>query len=412
MFTLLRDVLLLGTLAAGAPNPHPRQWQPTTGRAIYFLTNDAENAVVAVPIAADGTLMGGTVTLTGGAGSNAINGMTNATAAPDALLSQSSLAIAGNHLFAVNPGSNTLSMLSISPSDPTHLTPIGHPAPIPGDFPTTVAVSAQHRLACVGTTGARAGISCARFSPATGLDAGGGDALRPFDLGQTTPPAGPANTVSHAFFSADGSGLYTTVKGDPAAGNNTGFFSVFAVERSDGNAAARLATEDTRSSPSGTALLFGAADVPGTADVFVTDPSFGAAVLAVDGQSGEARLVARGAIEGQKATCWATVSAATGTAFVADAGVNRVVEMSVEDASVVSVLELGGGPLDDADPGLTDLKAAGGFVYALSPGNGTTGAAVAVLDVSGGRGKGRMVQHFEVGGLGAGKNAQGMVVLV
>jgi len=65
------------------------------GKGIYFLTNDAQNAVVALPIAADGSLSNGTVTSTGGAGSNSIDGSTNLAAAPDPLLSQSALTIAG-----------------------------------------------------------------------------------------------------------------------------------------------------------------------------------------------------------------------------------------------------------------------------------------------------------------------------
>lgn len=94
MYTLLRDILLFaGTLATAAPSG---QRYRATGRAIYFLTNDANNAVVSIPIAADGTLSEGTVTVTGGAGSNAINGANNMPAAPDALVAQSSLTIAGN----------------------------------------------------------------------------------------------------------------------------------------------------------------------------------------------------------------------------------------------------------------------------------------------------------------------------
>ncbi|KAF4546157.1 3-carboxymuconate cyclase protein [Lasiodiplodia theobromae] len=431
--SLLLSSLWLFTLAASAPAPHcgaecqVAARSPTVGKAVYFLTNDAQNAVVALPIAADGTLSDGTVTATNGAGSNAIDGTTNKTSAPDALVGQSSLTIAGNSLFAVNAGSDTLTMLSISPSNPTHLTALGHhPMPLPGEFPNTVAASPKHRLACVGTTGAKAGISCAPFHPSHGF-VGAMDALRPFDdtLGQTTPPVGPTNTVSHAFFSADEGRLFVTVKGDPAA-NKTGFVSVFDVEQQQQQqqqrrwwsrgaggkrARAKLASCDTRSSPAGTAVLFGAALVPGSKDkVFVTDAAFGAAVLSVSGDNNNrAELLAKQAVDGQMATCWATVSEATGTAFVTDVGVNRVVEMSVEDASVVGVVDLAA---QNGDPGLIDLKAAGDFVYALSPGNGSSPAAVTVLDVSGGRGKARMIQHFELTGMGVGRNAQGMAVMM
>jgi hypothetical protein len=65
----------------------------------------------------------------------------------------------------------------------------------------------------------------------------------------------------------------------------------------------------------------------------------------------------------------------------------------------------------DGDPGLIDLKSAGNFVYALSPGNGTTEAAITVLDVSGGQGSANQAQHFCLAGF-ATSSAQGMAVLV
>ncbi len=68
---------------------------PPAGRALYFITNDDANAVVALPIGADGRLSPGSVTPTGGAGSVALNS-DNKPATPDALVSQSALTIAGN----------------------------------------------------------------------------------------------------------------------------------------------------------------------------------------------------------------------------------------------------------------------------------------------------------------------------
>jgi hypothetical protein len=302
----------------------------------------------------------------------------------------------------VNAGSNTLSMLRISKSDPTCLTMVGKPVALTGEFPNTVAASAKNKLACVGTTGAKAGISCASFS-ARGL--GKMDALRAFDIGQTTPPVGPLNTVSQTFFSTDETMLYTTVKGDPNV-NNTGFLSVFPVEK-PANGAPCLSTKETRSSPAGTAVLFGSATIPNEPNsLFVTDASFGAAVLSLD-KSAQATVVGKQAIDGQKATCWATVSGATNTAFVTDVAVNRVVEMSLKNASIVSMLDLSA----NGDMGLIDLRSAGNFVYALSPGNGSIAAAITVLDVAGGPGSMKQAQHFGLDGMG-GKNAMGMAVLL
>ncbi|KAJ9608225.1 hypothetical protein H2200_007213 [Cladophialophora chaetospira] len=396
-------------LTFGQSAPTQRHGFPTQGshhftpaKAIYLITNDASNAVAAVPIGADGTLSKGTLTATGGAGGNSIDGATKEPAAPDALVGQSALTIAGNFIFAVNPRSNTLSMLSINPWCPTELTLVGQPVALPGQFPNTVAASAKNGLVCVGTTGAVNGVSCSSFSR-KGLSPT--DGLRSFDFVQTTPPVGPTNTVSQLFFSEDESRLFATVKGDPTV-NNTGFFSVFPVNGGGWHSASSLASQDTRSSPSGTAVLFGSADIPGTSNVFVTDASFGGAIIAVDPATNTASTLAKQEIAGQKATCWATISSVTGSAFVTDVAVNRLIEMSLQDASIISTLDLS----SNGDPGLIDLKAAGNFIYALSPGNGTTPAAVTVVDVSGGSGSAKQIQHFDLSGTGVDKNAQGMAV--
>ena len=297
-------------------------------------------------------------------------------------------------------------MLTISDEDPTKLSTVGKPVDVPGEFPNTVAASAKNNLVCVGSTGAKAGISCSYFD-AWGL--GKMDSLRTFDLGQSTPPVGPTNTVSQTFFSADETRLFTTVKGDGTA-NNTGYFSIFPVD-TNGTKASTLSTEGTRSSPSGTDVLFGSALIPGNSTVFVTDASFGAAILSLQSTDTEASLISNQTIEGQVATCWATISPATKSAFVTDVGVDRIIEMSLEDASILSTIDL----TSDGDPGLIDLQAAGDFIYALSPGNGTTAAAaaVSVLDVSGGgQGSTKWIQHFQLTDLGVGKNAQGMAVLL
>ncbi|KAM0351174.1 hypothetical protein ACHAPU_002959 [Fusarium lateritium] len=370
------------------------------GKAIYVLTNEEANGVLAIPInGKDGTLSQGKVTMTGGAGSVAV-GADGKPATPDALISQSSLTIAGKYIFAVNAGSNTLTMLKASRSDPTKLKMVGKPVQVPGEFPNTVAASAKNGLVCVGSTGAKAGVSCSRFSNQGLSDM---DELRAIDLGQTTPPVGPTNTVSQVLFSEDESMLFTMVKGDPAV-NNTGFISVANVEMANGVAA--VSKKDARSSPEGTAVLFGSQIIPGTSKVFATDASFGAAILDVDPNSCEAKTAAKGTVEGQAATCWVAISPATKSAFVTDVGKNRVVEMSLEDASVVSELDL----TCNGDPGLIDLAASGNFLYALSPGNGTTQAAVTVLDVSGGSGSAKMVQHFELAGM-AKNTAMGMKVM-
>ncbi|KAI0443997.1 hypothetical protein F4803DRAFT_283302 [Xylaria telfairii] len=383
----------------------PQCRSPANGKAIYMISNEDKNAVLALPIGRHGLFAAGTGTLTatGGSGMTGVQA-DNSPAIPDGLFSQSSVTIAGNHLFAVNPGSNTVSMFAINPYDPTKLTLVGAPVAVPGEFPVTVAASKRNKVVCVGTSGAVAGLSCATFS-AQGI--GAMDSLRTFDIGQTTPPVGPTNTVSHAFFSEDESTIFTTVKGDPAT-NKTGFLAAFPINApSDCEARAAVDQQGMRSSPVGTAVLFGSSPISGSDNLFVTDASFGAAVLTnggVDVAKATFTVQGKGVIDGQSATCWAAISPATKTAFVTDVGVNRLVEMSLDDASIKNIIDLS----TNGDPGLIDLRAAGNLVYALSPGNGSTPAAITVVDAV----TKKQVQHFQLEGIDFGKRAQGMAILV
>ncbi|KAI1451723.1 hypothetical protein F4805DRAFT_450351 [Annulohypoxylon moriforme] len=398
-------LLALAQGIAGHVIRQPADDCKATGKAVYIITNDQANAIVALPIQADGTLGAGTVTPSGGNGLAAIDGATNQPAGPDSLASQSALTVAGNHIFAVNPGSNSLSMLSISKQDPTKLTLVGKPAALPGQFPNTVAASMKNKLACVGATGMTAGITCAPF---TSKGLGAMDTLRSIDLGQSTPPVGPTNTVSHAFFSEDENTLYTTVKGDPTV-NKTGFLSSLSIQKAGGCGGVSMtaaATKDERTSPNGTAVLFGSQVIPGTNNIFATDASFGAAILAVDPKSGQASIAAKQVVADQSATCWSAFSKSTGSVFVTDVGKARVLEMSAKDASIINTVDLSAG----GDPGFIDLKASGDFLYVLSPGNGTTGASINVLDLSGGQGKAKSIQRFALDGQ-AGKSAQGVAIL-
>lgn len=73
-------------------------------RAIFFLSNAANNSVIALKVAADGTLSDGTITPTGGAGMSGVDA-TGAPAGADGLFSQGSVKIAGNVGLLLGPTS-------------------------------------------------------------------------------------------------------------------------------------------------------------------------------------------------------------------------------------------------------------------------------------------------------------------
>jgi hypothetical protein len=263
-------------------------------------------------------------------------------------------------------------MFNIDATDPTKLTMVGQPVDSLGEFPMSVALSKPLNQACVANSGAKAGIACFSMCTTKGLTALD-TSLRAFNINQTTPPVGPTNTVSQTFFNADSTALITTVKGDPTV-NNTGFLSVFPVVNNS------VSTQDVRSSPTGTAVLFGSALIPNSNNIFVTDASFGSATLSLSAQN-VASVSASTKIADQAATCWVAISDVTNSAFVTDVAVNHLVEVDTTTGKLIKELNVTNG-----NPGMIDLVSAGNFVYALSPGNATTKAAVTVFDVSGGQG--------------------------
>ena len=287
-------------------------------------------------------------------------------------------------------------MFEMDASDPTKLTMVGQPADTLGEFPNTMAVSTKNSMVCVANTGAKAGVACAKMDAKAGI--GKMDMLRPFDLKQKTPPTGPLNTVSDTFFNENEDALLTTVKGDPEA-QNTGFMSAFKVENG------AVSMQEAKSSPNGTAVLFGTVNIPGSTDLMATDASFGAAIVSVD-QELKGSVKAALKIDGQKATCWAAVSAKTGTGFVTDVGVNSLNEVDPKTGELVKAMKL-----DNGNPGMIDLEAKGNFMYALSPGNATANImpAVAVFDLSGGKGQAKQIQNFNPKNVK--DTAQGMAVL-
>lgn len=293
-------------------------------------------------------------------------------------------------------------MFSIDKNDPTKLTLVGKPAPVPAEFPSTVAASAKNNLVCMGASGAKAGVACANFDDKDGI--GAFDDLRAFDLKQTTPPVGPLNTVSQVFFSNDEETLFTTVKGDPTK-NNTGFLSAFPVEvKGTGDSCVvNVAAKGEQKSPNGTAVLFGAQPVPYSSKIFSTDASFGAVVLDVKDQANP-QVLGKKEISGQKATCWVAINHFTQSAFVTDVGTPRIIEMSLDDASVLGELDMS----NTGVGGLIDLKSSGKFVYALAPGDRNT--KVMVLDVHEGMQKAKVIQQFDASKF-VGSSAQGMAIL-
>lgn len=383
--------------------PLPISAWNTIGKALYFQTNEEQNAIVSVKINKNGALSAGQLSYTNGTGASEISAATNKTAAPDGLSSQGSVTVVDHSLFAVNAGDNTVSLFNIDDEDPTNLTLVGAPAKIPGDFPVSVTASKLNNLVCVVTSGERSGVSCAPYSPYVGI--GKMDFLRTFNLDQSTPPVGPLDTASQVLFSDDESELLVTVKGNPAV-NKTGYLAAFTVSGPGLTVKSRVSAAGLYGEVNGTVAMFGFQHIPQSNNYIIADPGYGAAIVAVDEQTEVSQLLHKQVIADQQATCWVVISPSSGSAFVSDPLVNHLVELSLDDASIISVVNTTS--VNDAS-GYTDLAAAGEYVYALAPGAAKdNGAEIAVLSVAKGQNR-SILQSYSVGSW-AGSSAQGLVV--
>src|SRR2546423_13975307 len=124
--TLAAGFLILASLSvstAQRPNPPPRARPTPAPRvfqagAVYVLTNQVENAVAVFTRTAFGTLTPAGEFSTGGAGDPVPQGTDPAT---DPLASQGALVLGedSQFLFAVNAGSNQISVLSVGRNDLT-----------------------------------------------------------------------------------------------------------------------------------------------------------------------------------------------------------------------------------------------------------------------------------------------------
>ncbi|KAJ3097352.1 hypothetical protein HDU97_004930 [Phlyctochytrium planicorne] len=398
-----------GAKAAGGKGGNVAAANAKQPKAVYLNLNDPNgNAVLAVPIKADGTLdvkkaRKNPTAGIGGIGLT-VDAATNKTidAATDPFFSQGAVQAAGNLVMAVNAGCNTLTLFKSDPKDRTKLTRVGAPQNTLGDFPVSVTFNAKLKTACVLNAGQKDGVACFGVDENKGLRPLD-KAVRKINIGQSTPPVGPLGTASHVFFKPDGSALMVTVKGDPTI-KKDGFLGAFAVQNG------KVSTKLIKSIPDGSAVLFGSTFAGANSNTIVsTDAAFGAVTFDFDAKTLSAASdakIQKGAsvitkVDGQKATCWSSFSAATGTVFATDIGRGRFLEIdpTAKANNEVALVDIE----KDGITGMIDLTSGGDFVYAFAPAE----QAIVALDVAGGKGKAKLLEVAK--GLGL-KSSMGMAV--
>ncbi|KAJ7593110.1 hypothetical protein C8J56DRAFT_930417 [Mycena floridula] len=330
----------------------------TTVGAAYFITNEPDgNFVVSADIGSDGKLNLRQAVSAGGIGSHGNDGGVNG---PDPLFTQGAVkaSAASQMLVTVNSGSNTISLFSIDPTNPSQLKMVGKPVGSGGEFPVSVAFNKAGTAVCALNGGEVNSVSCFKADKTTGLVALT-QTNRSLNLNQTTPATGPAGSASHIIFSEDGSQLIASIKGDPTT-KTPGFLATFDVA-SDGSL-----SQDFKSVVPGTGglLPFSMTIIPGKNAILATDAAIGFDIF--DMTNGNKSSVT--AIDGQGATCWSSFSPKTGNFYLTDITTSMVTEVNVSDdlkSSIVKQYPQGSGVAtidnDIASIGQND------FMFVLTP---------------------------------------------
>ncbi|KAI9677338.1 MAG: hypothetical protein M1829_002681 [Trizodia sp. TS-e1964] len=346
-------------------------------RAAYTLLNDPAGAsIVSLKIAEDGTLSNPVKTPTGGKGSSQLP-----LGQVDQLASQNSVIVSESYLFNVNAGSNTVSMFFIDKEDPWHPKLVGKPANTLGEFPVSVAYSAKLKTVCVLNGGAISGVTCFSADHEKGLTLLD-KAIRPVDLRQTTPPT--QSQASDIFFNPSSTALFVTFKGTlspPRLG------ATFAWAVVDGKVSESAVVNTINDIP----VPFGASFAGSDSKLFITDPTFGVALVDVSSSLNITEKV-HTSIPGQQGDCWSVYAERFNSVYVIDAGRTTIAAIDAGTGAVKSTFNF-----DSAQISATDGAIDRTHLYVLS----SAGSVVAIdLEGSNSGKVPKQVQALNLTGLG------------
>jgi hypothetical protein len=294
--------------------------------AVYTMSNGPTmNQILINSLNASGQLSMVSAVNTNGTGVNTTSG--------DPLFSQGSLAVYSNYLFAVNPGSNSLSMFMISPSDATHLTLLSV-QPTNGWFPISVTVNSMY--ACVLTGGNVTGIRCFTYNSSGLFNVSSFDRSLTSYISQTVPPTGPQQTLSEILFSADNLNLIVSVKGINTT--SQGYLLFYPLS----NGMTMLASSPTQITPTNAVLPFSMTLV-GMNGLLITDPGAnGVLTLTYSSTNGTITNSMLTSVNTSLASalCWSTYSPKIGHYYVIGAGTATIVELNLNLSSSSSPVQI------------------------------------------------------------------------
>ena len=268
--------------------------------AVYTLTNQvAGNAVAVFTRGADGRLTAAGTVATGGAGTGASLGSQSAV----------SLSNDGRRLFAVNAGSNDVSVFAVSPAGLA----LASRTASGGTLPISLTVHGNVLYVL------NAGGSISGFTVGTSGD------LTPI-AGAILPLSGSTVGPADVQFSPDGRHLVVTEK-------NTNLLDVYAVDAS-GVASGPTTTASAGGTPFG--FAFGLRN-----DLFVSEAAGSASSYVLDA-SGTPALVSGAVSTHQGAPCWAVVTADGRFGFTGN-GAGSVSAFAIAPDGAISLVDANGG---------------------------------------------------------------------
>ena len=297
-------------------------------RAVYTLTNQvAGNAVAVFHRAADGTLSAAGTVATGGTGTGAGLGSQGAVILSDD----------GQRLFAVNAGSNDVSVFAVGPAGDLSL---ASRAPSGGTLPISLTVHGN--VLYVLNAGGNGNIS--------GFSVGTTGGLTPI-AGSTQPLSGNNVGPAEVRFSPDGGRLIVTEK-------NTNLLDLYAVDAT-GAANGRTSVASAGGTPFG--FAFGLRN-----DLFVTEAAGSASsyVLRAAGLS----LVSGAVSTHQGAPCWAVVTNDGRFGFTGN-GAGSVSAYAIAPDGSISLVDANGATAV-VSGGVNDIALSGNsrYLYVLQTG--------------------------------------------
>jgi 6-phosphogluconolactonase len=311
---------------------------PNLGRgAVFVMTNDpGGNSILVFQRNPNGKLIAGDSVSTGGLGNGTM---------PDSLQSQGSLVRSGNFLFAVNAGSNEISVLSIGKKKLTLVDTVSSG----GALPTSLAVLDD--LLYVVNVGS---------GNITGFRIGSGGQLTPLAGSTRSISSGPSTPMmgaSQVSFTPNGEALLVTVK-------MPSVIDVFRV-RDDGLTDGPFTTPSSGGGPFGFAF-----DRRGRLIVAETNggpPNEGSASSYAVAANGTPTVISGRVGNGQFATCWVVITGPF--AYMTNTVSGTISRYRVENDGMLALQRsvaatTGGNPIDMA------LSGGDGFLYTLVDGAG------------------------------------------